>query len=133
MFDEFLQPYHARLAEALSDNRVYYHGCENLTKKFDVIRRLPNLRRFHISAWADLERAVEELGRQFVLETHISYADTLYVHTRDQMREALTRIVQIAGDCVIDINLGDIETVRGNPSVLTDWARAAQEVTERHA
>lgn len=133
MFDEFLQPYHARLSEAVGDNRVYYHGCENLTKKFAIIRKLPNLRRFHISPWTDLERAVEELGRQFVLETHVSYADTLYVHTRDQMREALTRIMQIAGDCIIDINLGDIETVRGNPSVLTDWARAAQEVTERHA
>ena len=68
-----------------------------------------------------------------MLETHVSNAETLYIHTRDQMREALTRIVRIAGDCIIDINLGDIETVRGNPSVLTDWARAAQEVTSRHA
>ena len=33
---------------------------------------------------------------------------------------------KIAGDCVIDINLGDVETVRGDPSVLTNWARLAQ-------
>ncbi len=34
--------------------------------------------------------------------------------------------MEIAGDCVIDINLGDVETVRGDPSVLTNWARLAQ-------
>ncbi|MAF53768.1 MAG: hypothetical protein FI707_10225 [SAR202 cluster bacterium] len=133
MYAEFLQPYHDRLARELGDNRVYYHGCEDLTEKLSIIRRLPNLRRFHISAWTDLETAVDQLGRDFVLETHIAYADVLYTHTRSQMRSALERIMDVAGDCVIDINLGDVETVRGDPSVLTNWARIAQEVTASYA
>ncbi len=132
MFDDFLQPYHAKLSEALSDSRVYYHGCEDLTNKISIIRRLPHLRRFHVSAWTDLEEAVKQLGCEFVLETHVSYADTLYVHTPAEMRKAVERIMEIAGECVIDINLGDIETVHGRPSVLTDWARIAQEVTARY-
>ena len=133
MYAEFLQPYHDRLAQELGDNRVYYHGCEDLTEKLPIIRQLPNLRRFHISPWTDLEAAVDQLGRDFVLETHIAYADVLYTHTPSQMRSALERIMDIAGDCVIDINLGDVETVRGDPSVLTTWARIAQEVTESYA
>ncbi len=132
MFDDFLQPYHAKLSEALSDSRVYYHGCEDLTNKISIIRRLPHLRRFHVSAWTDLEESVKQLGREFVLETHVSYADTLYVHTPAEMRKTVERIMEIAGECVIDINLGDIETVDGRPSVLTDWARIAQEVTARY-
>jgi hypothetical protein len=133
MFDEFLQPYHARLSEALSDSRrVYYHGCEDLTNKISIIRRLPHLRRFHVSPWTDLEESVKQLGREFVLETHVSYADTLYVHTPAEMRKEVERIMEIAGECVIDINLGDIETVDGRPSVLTDWARIAQEVTAQY-
>ena len=133
MYAEFLQPYHDRLARELGDNRVYYHGCEDLTEKLPIIRKLPNLRRFHISAWTDLEAAAEQLSRDFVLETHIAYADVLYTHTPAQMRAALERIMDIAGDCAIDINLGDVETVRGDPSVLTNWARLAQEVTESYA
>ncbi|MDP3064340.1 MAG: uroporphyrinogen decarboxylase family protein, partial [Chloroflexota bacterium] len=134
MYEEFLQPYHARLAEALADQRVYYHGCEDLTKKIPIIRKLPNLRRFHVSPWTNLESAVAQLDRQFVLETHVSYADVLYVQkTPTQMREAVERIMKIAGHCVLDVNLGDIETVRGDPSVLTRWAQAAQDVTARYA
>ncbi len=133
MFDEFLQPYHARLATVLGNQRGYFHGCENLTQKLSIIRNLPNLRRIHISPWTDLENAVDQLGLDFVLETHGHPAETVLVHTPEQMRASLERIVSIAGDSVIDINLSDIETVKGDPSVLTTWARIAQEVTTRHA
>ena len=133
MYAEFLQPYHARLAEALSDNRVYYHGCEDLTRKIAIIRDLPNLRRFHVSPWTDLETAVESLGRDFVLETHVSYSETLDGHRPADMRKAVERIMRIAGECVLDVNLGDIETVRGDPSILTTWAQIAQDVTARFA
>ncbi len=133
MFDEFLQPYHARLAEVLGHQRVYFHGCEDLTRKIPIIRRLPNLRRFHVSPWTNLGTAVDELGQDFVLEVHVHTAETLLVHTPDQMRENLERIMSIAGRSVIDINLSDIETVNGNPSLLTTWAQIAQEVTARHS
>jgi hypothetical protein len=76
--------------------------------------------------------AAEQLQRDFVLETHAHPGDTLLVHSEAQMREALERIMSAAGDCVLDINLSDIHTVNGNPAVLATWARAAQEVTERH-
>ena len=39
----------------------------------------------------------------------------------------------IAGECVLDVNLIAIETVNGDPSVLTTWAQIAQDVTARHA
>jgi hypothetical protein len=94
---------------------------------------LSNLRRFHVSPWTDLETAVEQLGKDLVLEVHMAYADVLYVLTPEQIRDRLQEIMNIAGDCVIDINMGDIETVKGNPDVLTNWARVAQEVTGRYA
>ncbi len=133
MYAEFLQPYHSRLAAEMGEQRVYYHGCEDLTAKIPIIRQLPNLRRFHVSAWTDLASAAEQLGREFVLETHVHTADTLAVHTPEQMRQAFERIMADAGDCVFDINMGDIQTVYGDPSVLTRWAQIAQEVTARHA
>jgi hypothetical protein len=129
MFEEFLQPYHARLAETRGPGRVYYHGCEDLTAKIPIIRNLPNLRRFHVSAWTNVEEAVKQLGRDFVLEVCVHTADTMAVHTADQMRAELERIMSIAGDCIIDINITDVETLFGREGTLTTWAEVAQEVT----
>ena len=49
------------------------------------------------------------------------------------MRKDVRRIMEVAGDCIIDINLGEIETVFGNPSVLNTWARVAQDVVADYA
>jgi len=133
MFEEFLQPYHARLAEMHGQGRVYYHGCEDLTAKIPIIRQLPNLRRFHVSAWTNLEEAVKQLGRDYVLETCVHTPDTLAVHTPEQMRVALERIMSVAGDHIIDINITDPETQFGKPDTLATWARVAQEVTAKYA
>ena len=96
------------------------------------IRQLPNLRRFHISPWTNLEAAADELGRDFVLEV-VAHPDTLHVQTAEDMREWLERTMEVAGDCVLDLNLGEIETVFGDPSVLITWAEIAQDVAESHA
>ncbi len=132
MYADFLQPYHERLAAGLADSRVYYHGCEDLGEKIPIIKKLPHLRRFHVSAWTDLAKAVEELGKEYVLEVHMAYGDVLYAPSPAHIQKNLEQIMTIAGDCILDINLGDIETVRGNPDVLANWARIAQEVTARY-
>ena len=41
--------------------------------------------------------------------------------------------MDIAGDLVIDLVLGEIETVMGKPGVLSTWAQIAQEVAEERA
>ncbi len=132
MYEEFVQPYHERMAKVIIDNRIYYHGCEDLTKKIPIIRQLPNLRRFHISPWTDLKIAAEELERNFVMEV-VGHPDTLHVQTKQEMRDWLTQTMDIAGDNILDLNLGEIETTFGNPSVLTTWAEIAQDVVEQYA
>jgi|TARA_B100001964_G_C14217610_1_gene593586 hypothetical protein len=132
MYEEFVQPYHERMARVISENRIYYHGCEDLTKKISIIRQLPNLRRFHISPWTNLKVAAEELGRDFVLEV-VAHPDTLHVQTEREMRDWLTRTMDIAGDNILDLNLGEIETTFGDPTVLSKWATIAQDVTEQYS
>ena len=132
MYEEFVQPYHERMAEVISVDRIYYHGCEDLTKKIPIIRRLPNLRRFHISPWTNLKVAAEELERDFVMEV-VAHPDTLHVQTEQEMRDWLTQTMDIAGDNILDLNLGEIETTFANPAVLTTWSEIAQEVAEQYA
>ncbi len=133
MYEEFLQPYHERMSAVLGEDRAYYHGCEDLTKKIPIIRKLPNLRRFHISAWTNLESAVDQLGREFVLESNVHGPDTWSVYTEDDMRSSLKSIMDVAGDAVTDINVTDVETTFGDPRKLTRWAEIAQEVTQDYA
>ena len=132
MYEEFVQPYHARLTQHLGQNRVYYHGCEDLTEKIPSILKLPNLRRLHISPWTDLERASELVQRDFVMEV-VPHPDTLYGQTPEEMRAWLERAMDIAGDLVIDLVLGEIETVMGEPDVLSTWTKIAQEVVQERA
>jgi len=128
MYAEFIHPYNLRMVELFGPARIYYHGCEDLTPKLDIIATLPGLRRFDVGAWTDLAACVEKFERRVVLEVQVHPGDTLLVHDPAEMRRTLERIVSIAGDCIYDINLSDIETVNGNPRVLGEWARLAQAV-----
>ncbi len=128
MYAEFIHPYNVRMVDLFGPDRIYYHGCEDLTPKLDLIATLPGLRRFDVGAWTDLAACVQKFERRVVLEVQVHPGDTLLVHDPVEMRKALERIVAVAKDCIFDINLSDVETVNGNPRALGDWARLAQDV-----
>jgi len=133
MFRDFLQPYHERLARLYQPGRVYYHGCEDLTAKYRVIRSTPNLRRFHVSPWSDFAVLAGEIGRTAVIERHVHPADNILLFTEEQMAADVTRQMEIGGDLIMDLNLSDIHTVNHRPERLTTWARIAQQVTQEWA
>jgi hypothetical protein len=129
MYAEFIQPYNARIAALFGDGKVYYHGCEDLGPKIDVIRTLPGLRRFHVSPWTDLPNAVDKLGNSMVLECHVNPATTTLSLNPGRMRDEIRRVLHDARGACFDINLSDIQTVGGDPRILSEWARIAQEET----
>ena len=131
MYAEYIHPYNVRMVELFGPHRIYYHGCEDLTPKLDIIATLPGLRRFDVGAWTDLAACVKKFERRVVLEVQVHPGDTLLVHDPAEMRKALERIVAVASDCIFDINLSDVETVNGNPNALGEWARLAQDVVTR--
>ena len=45
-----------------------YHGCrEPLDGEPDILRRIPNLRKFSVSPWCNTERVVEATGSDYVM------------------------------------------------------------------
>jgi hypothetical protein len=130
MYREFIQPYHERIAELFG--KVYYHGCENLTQKAGIIRRLPHLRRFHISPWSDIDAILDELGGSFVYETHVHPTSHLFLFDDKTIRKDVRGIAQKCLDRGVfaDINLSDIETVHGDIGKLVRWSRIAKEAVE---
>ena len=131
MYAEFIHPYNVRMVGLFGPRRIYYHGCEDLTPKLEILASLPGLRRFDVGAWTDLAACVRKFERRVVLEVQVHPGETLLVHGPAEMRKALEGIVAIAGDCIFDINLSDVETVNGNPNILGEWARLAQEVVAK--
>ncbi|MHB0875959.1 MAG: hypothetical protein ACYC5O_07940 [Anaerolineae bacterium] len=133
MFEEFLQPYHERLANLYQPGRVYFHGCEDLTAKYRVIKATPNLRRFHVSPWSNFASLAPEIGRDVVIERHVHPGDNILLFDEEQMRAEVERQMEIGSDLIMDLNLSDIHTVGHRPEQLTRWATAAQQVTEKWA
>ncbi len=128
MYAEFVQPYNERLVGLYGEWRIYYHGCEDLTPKLDIIAKLPGLRRFDVSAWTDLAACVRKFERRVVLEVQVHPGKTILEEDPAEWRRELRRLVDLAGDCVADLNLADVQTVKGDRTLLGRWAQMARDV-----
>lgn len=126
MYEEFVQPYNARIAELFY--RVYYHGCEDLSKKCRIIQNLPHLRLFHVSPWTPVEPVVNTLGNRFALEIHSHPTEVLFTDSLDEVKQHLKERHQEAKGVIHNLKLCDVETVEGHADRLKKWAEFAQEI-----
>jgi hypothetical protein len=131
MYAEFVHPYHCRLAKYFSGKTVYYHGCETLDQKIVHIKDLPNLRRFHVSPWSSVSRAVEALRGKAVMEVHAHPGKVFFGWGETEMRRNIRDLIDRSEGMPMDLNLSDIHSVNGNPGTLTLWARIAREEAEK--
>ena len=71
--EEFLLRYQLPILEKFG--LVSYGCCEDLTRKIDMLRRIPNLRRIGIAPAADVAKCAEQIGRDYVLSYRPSPTD----------------------------------------------------------
>ena len=115
--------------------RNYYGCCEPLDRKVDILRQhIPNLKRISMSPWVDFDRAVENMRDEYIFAWKPNPA-VLASETWDPeyVRRDMEEKLQKAKDCIVEIHMKDISTVRYQPQRLWDWARIAAEVTEKYA
>ena len=115
MYAEFVHPYNCRVAELHSNDTVYYHGCECLDKKLDIIATLPYLRRFHVSPWSSVAAAVEKFKGSVDMEVHAHPGKVFFGFTADDMRNELAERVAQAQGLPLDLNLSDIHRHQRKP------------------
>ncbi len=129
---EFAIQYEIRLLERFGLS--CYGCCEPLDRKMEQVRRIPNLRRVSMSPWVDLERAAAAVGRDYVY-THkpnpaiVSMEQWHPDLAEQQLREAFEK----TRDNVVEVNLQDLHTVRGEPHRLDEWSRIARQLAEEYA
>lgn len=111
---------------------TYYGCCEPLHNKMDVLRRIPNLRKFSASPWCDMESVVEQVGRDYAISRKPNPAilaeDTWHP---ERARQALLDVMDVTGgQCHLEFIMKDISTVRHQPQRLWEWAEIAMQVAE---
>ncbi|MCG3177895.1 MAG: hypothetical protein BIFFINMI_00217 [Phycisphaerae bacterium] len=130
MYGQFVQPANVRMATPFVRRTVYYHGCEPLDAKLDVLAGVPNLRRFHVSPWSDVAKASARFGGRAVLEVHAHPGKVVFGGDEASIRAELVGLIERAGGAPMDLNLSDIHSVDGRPATLGLWARIARELGE---
>ena len=113
---------------------TYYGCCEPLDLKMDILSRVPNLRKVSMSAWIDVDRAVEKVGTDYVFSHKPNPAILAEDNWRPEVaRDNLREVLEKARGCRIEIILKDISTVRNDPRRLWEWETIAMEVADEFA
>ena len=131
MFDEFLLQYQIPILEKFG--LVAYGCCEDLTKKIDYLRRIPNLRRIAVAPWADIRQCAEQIQEDYVLSWRPSPAEMVSTgFCPDRVRQMVREAMQIFREHEnhVDITLKDVETVQNNPDVVREWVKVVRDVVD---
>ena len=129
MHYEFALQYEIELMEKFGLN--YYGCCEPLDNKIDILKKIPNLRKISMSPWVDLETAADKMGKDFVF----SYKPIPSVFAGDSwdsvsIKKKLKKDLSILKDCIVEVIMKDISTVKYKPQRMWDWAKIAMEAAE---
>jgi len=132
MFDEFILTYQIPITAKFGLSA--FGCCEDLTRKIDLLRKIPNLRRIAVTPWADLGRCAEQIGTDYVLSWRPNPAEMVSRGFDPQrVRRIIREGLEITRGCHVDITLKDIESVGGNFDSLVQWTRIVRELVEDRA
>ena len=132
MHDEFLLQY--QLPFMAKFGLASYGCCEDLTKKIDMLRRVPNLRRIAVTPVADVARCAEQIGQDYVVSWRPNPSQMICCgFDRDLVHSVVTEAMEAAKGCHVDITLKDVQTVQGRPQDLREWVQLVRSITDEYA
>ena len=112
---------------------LYYGCCEPLHNKIEVVKKLPNLRKLSITPWADVRRAAEQMGADYVLSRKPNPA-MVAVPALDEevLRRDILETLTICreNNTPCEFILKDISSVNYNPNNLTRWEQVVMETVK---
>ncbi|MGN1142450.1 MAG: hypothetical protein ACI4TF_14720 [Oliverpabstia sp.] len=109
---------------------VYYGCCEPLDTKIDIVKKIPNLRKISITPWADINRAAEAVGKDYVISAKPNPANLPYAASNPEMiRQEIKTLIKACekNGTPCEILLKDISTAGNNLENLIVWNRIAKE------
>jgi hypothetical protein len=101
-----------------------------LNKRWDSIKKIPNLRRVSVSPWADIQDMAEKLQANYIfsLKPHPGYLAVSPID-EDTIRKSLRETLRItkANNCHVEIIMKDNHTLADHPENAVRWCQIAKE------
>lgn len=128
MHEEFCLQYERPLLAPFGLNG--YGCCDDLTRKFDYVLKIPKIRRISIAPWASVERAAERLQDDYIFSWKPNPAMLVGQFDEDRVRQYIRHTLEVGRDCVLEIILKDTHTCEHHPERFTRWTEIARELVE---
>ena len=129
MFAEFVFPYQMPFLERFGLN--CYGCCEPLEKRWQVVKRIPRLRRVSVSAWADWGKMAELLGDQYIFSMKPTPADlAMPTFDEERIRASIRRALRMSRNCRVEVLMKDNHTIRNDPRRPIRWVQIVREEAE---
>ncbi|MGI9860576.1 hypothetical protein SDD30_04195 [Moorella naiadis] len=130
-FEEFVFQYQLPILDRFGLN--CYGCCEPLNKRWDIVKKIPHLRRVSVSPKADAKDMAEKLGDRYVFsfKPEPAYLATPMLD-EEFIRKYLRSVFQAAKNCNcrVEVILKDTTTIGGNPENVIKWCKIAREEAE---
>ena len=110
-----------------------YGCCENLTHKIADVLSLKNLRIFVCSAWTDLAKVQEAVGRNYAIMWRQKASDVVFPDDVAVIQRDLENGTRQLQGFRYQIVLRELQTLAGHPRRLHDWTRIAKEMAHKYA
>jgi len=131
MHDEFMLRYQLPIIEHFG--LVAYGCCEDLTRKIDILRKIPNLRRIAVTPRADVAACAEQIGTDYVLSWRPNPAEMVCCgFSPERIRKVVTDALEASKGCHVDITLKDIQTVENDLGRLRRWVEIVRAVSDHY-
>jgi len=127
MFEEFVFQYQLPLLEKFGLN--CYGCCEPLEKRWNIIKKIPRLRRISVSNWANEETMAEQIGGNYIYSRKAPSASLAMPGLNgDDVRNGLRNTINIARrhNCRLEIIMKDTHTIGQNPQNVIQWSKIAK-------
>lgn len=130
MFEEFVFPYQMPLMEKFGLG--CYGCCEPLDLRWHIVKQFPKLRRVSVSAWANVEKMAELLGKNYVFswKPNPSLLSTPTID-ENRIREAVRDTLEKTRGLSVEIVMKDNHTLGGNREHAVRWCRIVEEEITR--
>lgn len=111
----------------------YYGCCEALSGKFDILDKIPNLRKVSTSPWSNIPKTAERSKGKYVVSVKpnpaVFVTDTL---DEDFIRKDLIEKFDQLKGCYFEVIMKDVSTVKYEPQRLWQWAKVAKETVDTY-
>ncbi len=132
MHDEFLLQYQIPILKHFG--LVSYGCCEDLTRKIDMLRQIPRLRRIAVTPRADVWKCAEQIAGDYVISWRPNPADMVCVGwDPDRVRRIIRDGMEACKGQCVDVILKDIDTVQNDPQRLVEWVKIVRGIVDEYA